>query len=226
MLSDSIGNKLNIYVPDYVVFDLETTGINCHTDQVVEISALKVIGGNVVDEFSTLVNPGMHIPSGASYMNGITDNMVKNCPCFQDVLRDFLAFAEDSVLVGHNIHTFDMKFICRDAETYFGKMVGNDYIDTFILAKNVIKGLGSYSLSNLADRFGIDTAGAHRALVDCHMNQQLFECLGKEMEKQISDGSILQRCDKCGGLMVRRNGKYGEFWGCTNYPTCKNTRDV
>ena len=61
MLTDTKGKLLNTYVPDYVVFDLETTGIYCDTDSVIEISALKVIGGEVVDEFSTLVNPGISI---------------------------------------------------------------------------------------------------------------------------------------------------------------------
>ena len=70
------GIQLNKYTPDYVVFDLETTGISRTFDEVVEISAVKVRSGQVVDEFSTLVNPGRHIPAGASQVNGITDQMV------------------------------------------------------------------------------------------------------------------------------------------------------
>ena len=116
MLSKKTGKKLSTYVPDYVVFDLETTGVSCNSDEVVEISAIKVIGGEVVDEFTTLVNPGRPIPYNASMVNGITDDMVKDSPFFEEALSDFLEFVGDAVLVGHNIHTFDMKFLYRDAE--------------------------------------------------------------------------------------------------------------
>ena len=110
-LSSKPGKKLNTYTPDYVIFDLETTGTSCQSDEVVEISAVKVIDGKVVDEFSTLVNPGMPIPYYASEVNGITDDMVADNPNFEDALCEFLEFTGDAVLVGHNIHTFDMKFI-------------------------------------------------------------------------------------------------------------------
>ena len=84
------GNLLNTYVADYVVFDLETTGISPKTDEVVEISAVKVEHGKVTDEFSTLVNPKRRIPYGASRVNGITDDMVAEAPFFEQVLEEFL----------------------------------------------------------------------------------------------------------------------------------------
>ena len=118
MLSNNPGKKLNTYTSDYVVFDLETTGTSCMTDEVVEISAVKARDGKAVDEFSTLVNPGRPIPFYASEVNGITDDMVAESPCFEEALKQFLDFAGDDVLVGHNIHTFDMKFIQRDAGKY------------------------------------------------------------------------------------------------------------
>ena len=118
------GIQLNKYTPDYVVFDLETTGISRTFDEVVEISAVKVRSGQVVDEFSTLVNPGRHIPAGASQVNGITDQMVADCPLFSQVLQEFLNFTEGLTLVGHNIASFDMKFIWRDAEKYYGYVEG------------------------------------------------------------------------------------------------------
>lgn len=132
------GIQLNKYTPDYVVFDLETTGISRTFDEVVEISAVKVRSGQVVDEFSTLVNPGRHIPAGASQVNGITDQMVADCPLFSQVLQEFLNFTEGLTLVGHNIASFDMKFIWRDAEKYYGELVPNDYVDTLKVAKDGI----------------------------------------------------------------------------------------
>ena len=115
MLGKTAGERLTAYISDYVIFDLETTGISSAADEVIEISAVKVKGGRVVEEFSTLVNPGRPIPFAASQVNGITDDMVKNSPCFEQAFAAFLEFVVNEVLVGHNIHNFDMKFLYRDA---------------------------------------------------------------------------------------------------------------
>ena len=114
-MSTQKGTLINKYTPNYVIFDLETTGISPNYDEVIEISALKVKGGEVVDEFNTLVNPGRKIPFGATKVNGITNAMVAEAPAFSHVLAEFLDFAEGLVLVGHNIARFAMKFIWRDA---------------------------------------------------------------------------------------------------------------
>ena len=226
MLSKKPGKKLNTYVPDYVVFDLETTGISCVTDGVVEISAVKVVNGEIVDEFSELVNPEMPISDSASQVNGITNDMVAECPVFEVVLAQFLDFVGDSVLVGHNIHTFDMKFIQRDAQKYFGKMIGNDYIDTLQIARLYLPELGHHKLTDLAEHYGIETEGAHRALNDCRMNQKVFELLRKEMENPSEAAKTVKKCPKCGSPLMMRKGKYGDFWGCTGYPECRYTKNV
>ena len=173
MLANKIGRKLNSYVADYVVFDLETTGTSVNKDSVVEISALKVKDGQVVDEFSMLVNPGRPIPYYASRVHGISNAMVRNEPPFDVALQAFLEFAGDSILVGHNIHSFDMKFICRDAMRFWGQTVGNDYIDTLPFARVRLRGLRHYTLTCLAEYYGINTDGGVRALNDCRMNQEL-----------------------------------------------------
>ncbi|MBD5505728.1 MAG: DNA polymerase III subunit epsilon [Lachnospiraceae bacterium] len=226
MLSKKPGKKLNKYVSDYVVFDLETTGVSCNSDEVVEISAIKVIGGEVVDEFTTLVNPGRPIPYHASEVNGITDDMVKDSPFFEEALFNFLEFVGDSVLVGHNIHTFDMKFLYRDAERFWGKTIGNDYIDTLQIARIYLPQLSHYKLVDLAEYYGISTAGAHRALNDCRMNQIVFEQLAKEMTNPSEDAKTVKKCPKCGNILRRRKGRYGEFWGCMSYPGCTYTRNI
>ena len=225
MLSAKAGKLLHVYVKDYVVFDLETTGISVLKDEVVEISAVKVVGGEVADEFSTLVNPCMHIPIYASQVNGITDDMVADAPTFDRALEDFLKFAGDQVLVGHNIHTFDMKFICRDALKLFGKTIGNDYIDTLQIAQAYLPGLHHYKLTDLALHYGIGSDGAHRALNDCRMNQKVFECLAKEMANPSEAALNVKKCPRCGCVLRLKNGRYGDFWGCTGYPECRYTRN-
>ena len=226
MLSRKTGKKLNTYVPDYVVFDLETTGVSCNSDDVVEISAIKVINGEIVDEFTTLVNPGRPIPYNASEVNGITDDMVKNSPFFEKALSDFLEFVGDAVLVGHNIHTFDMKFLYRDAEKFWCKTIGNDYIDTLQIARIYLPQLSHYKLVDLATYYKISTVGAHRALNDCRMNQIIFENLAKKMANPSEYAKAVNKCPKCGNVLRKRKGRYGEFWGCTSYPSCTYTRNI
>ena len=178
------GNLLNTYVADYVVFDLETTGISPKTDEVVEISAVKVEHGKVTDEFSTLVNPKRRIPYGASRVNGITDDMVAEAPFFEQVLEEFLEFIEGFVLVGHNIARFDMNFLYRDVEKYFERSLPNDYIDTLQMARRELPNLEHHRLTDLAEYYGISAEGAHRALNDCRMNQQVFEKMGNPVYKK------------------------------------------
>lgn len=227
MLENKRGRQLYIYTPDYVLFDLETTGISCMTDEVIEISAVKVRNGQVTDEFSELVNPGRPIPYAASRVNHITDQMVEDAPQFAQVLKQFLAFAEKDVLVGHNIGSFDMQFLYRDCERYLGQILANDYIDTLSLAKTVFPSWRHRRLSDLAEYYGISTVGAHRALADCRMNQKVYENLGKEMEVMNRRGTdAIKICPKCQMPMKKRSGRYGEFWGCTGFPKCRYTENL
>lgn len=225
MLGDKRGTKLNKYVTDYVVFDLETTGTSTVNDAVIEISAVRVQGGRVTDEFSTLVNPERPIPYYASKVNNIYDEMVENAPLFEQALADFDTFIGDRILVGHNIHTFDMKFIWRDAESYWGKTFANDYIDTLPLARQCLPQLSAYKLTDLASFYHISADGAHRALADCGMNQQVFEKLGAELASPKAEG-LLKTCPRCGQLLKKRSGRYGDFWGCTGYPACRYTENI
>lgn len=228
MLGNTQGKLLNEYIEDYVVFDLETTGVSPYNDEVIEISAVKARKGKVVEEFSELVNPKRTIPFAASRVNNITDDMVSNAPFFDEVLRHFLEFVGEDVLVGHNIHSFDMKFIYRDCERYFHQLITNDYVDTLILAKRCFPEWRHRRLGDLADYYGISTQGAHRALADCRMNQRVFELLGKEMntEKKKTLDSNVKTCPLCNLPLKKRNGRYGEFWGCTGFPNCRYTENI
>ena len=224
MLGKKQGKQRLESVPDYVVFDVETTGISCRYDEVVELSALKVKNGKVVEEFSTLVKAMRPISYGASMVNGITDDMLIDAPAFDTVLTDFIEFIEDLPLVGHNISTFDMKFIYRDCEKYFGKVPDNDYIDTLTLSRMCLTGMKHHKLTDVAEYYEISTDGAHRALNDCRMNQLVYEGLCADMKT----GSFAKprECPKCGQYLVKRKGKYGEFLGCSGYPGCRYTEDI
>ena len=212
-------------INEYVIFDLETTGLDPDTDAIIEISALKVKDGEIVDEFSTLVNPCVHIPYEASCVNGIVDDMVKDAPKIEEALKDFIAFVGDNVLMGQNIKRFDLRFIQRDAVRYFGKQISNDYVDTLFVAQRYLPELDSHSLESLADYYDISYDGAHRALADCHINKKVYDCLAKEMANPSEAAKRVPVCPRCGNILKKRNGMYGEFWGCASFPDCRYTKD-
>ena len=269
------GKRLNLYTKDYVVFDLETTGLSPEEDEIIEISGIRVRDGKPVEEFSTLVDPGRPIPHAASRVNGITDRMVQGAPVLQDALEKFLLFAGEDILVGHNIHSFDMLFLYNGAARTLKRGVPNDYVDTLYLARSCMPGRYRYRLTDIAAHFGMETEGAHRALKDCTMNQQCYEYMGKllggrmpggnapgtdegrgiqsaavgnavpgdmvpgaaapgnavsggaEQKGTMPEGTAPEKtCPKCGGVLMKRKGRFGEFWGCSSYPRCRYTRNA
>lgn len=250
MLGNIPGKERRKYTPDYVVYDLETTGISCQRDEVIEISAIRVRGGHPVSTFTQLVNPGRPIPYGASSVNHIYDNMVADKPGFSQVLGEFLDFIGDDVLVGHNIKRFDMNFIYRDCQRYFGQTIDNDYIDTLNMAKQCFPAWKHRRLENLAEHYGISTRGAHRALQDCHMNQQVFELMAQDIAKAANSGGGVHQlgnlnfgqigemqgnsspqgenryCPRCHSTLKKRKGRFGYFWGCSGFPNCRYTENV
>ena len=206
-------------MPDYVVFDLETTGTNFKKDQIVEISALRAENGVVTEQFSTLVNPQCPIPYGVSQIHGITDEMVEDAPVLGDVLPQFFAFIKDRVLVGHNIQSCVFILIFKAPGARYGTELGTDYMDKRYIATQGLPPLAHHKLTDLAAYFQIDTKGAHRALADCLMTQQCYEQMAR-IQKEIKQ----HLCPLCGGELKKRRGRYGEFFGCSNYPKCRHTQ--
>ena len=214
-------------IKDYVCFDLETTGFG-KTAEIIEIGAIKVRDGTTVDKFSELVKPTNRISGAVTALTGISQNDVADARNISEVLPDFLEFIGNDILVGHNIASFDMKFLYRDFEKYMGLILPNDFVDTLRLAKIVFPDWKHRRLGDLANYYGISTAGAHRALTDCKMNQKVFELLGKELsgEGTMDVRQNVKTCPKCGMMMVKRKGKFGEFWGCKGFPDCRYTENI
>ncbi|MCM1135516.1 MAG: exonuclease domain-containing protein [Clostridium sp.] len=218
------GKRLSGYLEDYVVFDLETTGVNPEQDDIIEISAVKVRGHEIAEEYSTLVNPGRHIPAGATAVNGITDEMVAEAPDIGIAIAGFMEFIGDSVLVGHNIHTFDTNFAYDAALNALGKELCNDYVDTLFMARKCLPEISHHKLTDISDYFKIETKGAHRALNDCVMNQKCYEAMGKLLSAAPKvEGPA---CPECGGVLIKRKGRYGYFYGCSGFPGCRYTRNI
>lgn len=155
----------------FVVFDLETTGFGDRAG-ITEIGAVKVEHGEFIDVFSSLVNPGCHIPYPVQMLNGITDEDVADAPCFSSLLPDFLEFVGSDPLIAHNA-SFDCGFLYREAKK-LGLFIGNPVVDTVRLARRVWPGLPTYKLTYLTDYHGIAQEDAHRAWCDAQATAKLY----------------------------------------------------
>jgi DNA polymerase III subunit epsilon len=153
----------------YAVFDVETTGSSPREGGITEIGALKVVRGQVVDEFATLVNPGLPIQPFVVRLTGITDRMVAGAPSPAEVMPLFEEFVEGCVLVGHNVH-FDCSFVTAAR----GTPLPNPVIDTLKLARALVPGLKRYRLSSLVSHFGGRVAPNHRAPADAAATVEVF----------------------------------------------------
>ncbi|MGS0972001.1 MAG: 3'-5' exonuclease [Candidatus Izemoplasmataceae bacterium] len=163
---------------EYVVFDIETTGLNTMRDRIVEIGAVKVRDGEIVSTFDMLMNPGIKIPSEVSLINHITDDMVMYALPSQVVLHQFQKFVDGcDFLVGHNAARFDYPFLLSEFERNNVHHQRLPVRDTVFLAKNIVPHLKRYSLASLCEYFKIVNNDAHRALSDAEATSQLFSHL-------------------------------------------------
>ncbi|MBQ8207421.1 MAG: 3'-5' exonuclease [Clostridia bacterium] len=170
---------------DFVVFDIETTGLS-RTEEIIEIGAIRVRGGKGTEKFSSLVRPKKSVPYLIQEITGITNIMLSNAPKIDEVLPSFLDFIGEDILLGHNIVSFDSKFICREAAE-IGINLKNPLFDTLTYAKRLKKRTAmpeSLSLTSLCSAFGIKNDSAHRAYDDALANAKVFYLL-RAIEKKI-----------------------------------------
>lgn len=158
----------------FVVFDIETTGLNYDMDKITEIGAILIDNGKLTHSFSTLINPETHIREETVKLNGIDDELVKNSPLIKDVIPDFYKFSNGCYLVAQNID-FDLRFIRFNAKKY-GYYFENCFYDTLEIARKKLanNGLSNYKLDTLCDYFNIDLKDHHRAWNDAMATAKLF----------------------------------------------------
>jgi len=171
---------------EFVVLDVETTGLSpWGGDRIVEIAALKIKNLKPVSQFYSLINPQREISWGAFQVNGISQMMVEGSPLAAEVLPAFLEFLGECHLIGHNIQ-FDLGFLASEL-ALLGLNLNEDLVtlDTMSMARRIIPGLSSYSLSNLALSLDIEITQQHRAMADVYLTFEIFRRLLAKTTKTI-----------------------------------------
>ncbi|KAB3536940.1 PolC-type DNA polymerase III [Alkaliphilus pronyensis] len=156
----------------YIVFDIETTGLSNKKDRITEIGAVKVHGGKIIEDFSTLVNPEVPIPAKIVELTGINDELVKNAPKIDEAMEKFLGFIEDKPLVAHNAE-FDIGFIRENARR-LGYQLNNSSLDTLKLARLLLSKLKKHKLNIVAKELNIKLENHHRAVDDATATAEIF----------------------------------------------------
>jgi DNA polymerase-3 subunit alpha (Gram-positive type) len=167
---------------NYVVVDIETTGLSRHRHKITEIAAVKVKNKKIVDKFHTLINPEVRIPEFITNLTGIDNDLVKDEPRIHEVLPDFLDFVEDHILVAHNA-TFDYGFLTKNCFDC-GLSLQNQRLCTRKLANRLLQDLPSKRLSCLCNYFDVVNERAHRAMQDTLATTEIFTNFLDMLEEQ------------------------------------------
>lgn len=167
----------------FAFLDVETTGLDPNSgDKICEIAVIKTVGGEVADEFVSLVNPGRSIPERAISIHGITQSMVNRAPLFRDIADDLLEFLHDTIIVAHNAR-FDLEFLRSELNNLNLSLPENSVIDTLSIARRYYT-FPSNSLGDIARYIGLPIDKQHRALADVTTTKDMFEYFLKDLERR------------------------------------------
>ena len=189
---------------EFVVFDIETTGLSNINDSITEIGAVIIKNKKIVDRYNSLINPEKVIPQKIVKLTGITNEMVREARTVKDVLPEFLSFIGNRPLIAHNA-SFDMGFI-KNKSAKLGYKIKNTVIDTLELSRNLLT-IKKHKLNNLCDYFNINLINHHRAQDDAESTAYVFIELLKILEKK-----NVTNVSSINSIVKKSSGKYAESY--------------
>ena len=175
------GNYGGNFSDEFIVFDIETTGLSALNCKITEIGAVKIKNGEILERYNTFVNPECPIPEEITKLTSITDEMVADARTIDEVLPEFLAFVGDRLMIAHNAD-FDTSFIRVAAKT-LEIPFSNPYLDTVGLSRFLNPELKSHKLNLLAEHYKLGDFHHHRACDDAEMLAMIFFGMAKQLEK-------------------------------------------
>ncbi len=165
----------------FCIVDTETTGSRAGEDRLIEVGAVRMVGGEVTEEFQQLIDPERHVPRRITRLTGISTGMVYGQPTVKEVMPRFREFLGDAIMVAHNL-PFDLRFLDLALDEAGLPPIQNDAVDTLRLARRLLSALPSKGLSRLTEHFGITVKGRHRALGDAGATAELLWILLTRMQ--------------------------------------------
>ena len=186
-----VGDAERALNDEFVVFDIETTGLSAAREKITEIGAFRVVNGEIRDKFSTFVNPEKHISAKITELTGITDAMVEDAPSEGDAVKSFLEFCgENAVVVAHNA-SFDTSFIKAAAERNRLKYTLT-HIDTLAMSRGIFSQLNKHKLDTIAKHLKLGEFNHHRAYDDAYMLAKIFLVMLNKLSEEYNVKNISQ----------------------------------
>ena len=173
----------NLRDATYVIFDTETTGLSAQYDKVIELAAVKMEKGNVIDTFEEFIDPGHPLSQTTINLTSITDDMVRGSKSEEEVFRLFKEFCKDCIIVGHNA-TFDVDFMNTGYERHNMEMIQEPWIDTLPLARYLYPEMKGFRLNTLAKKLNIKLEHHHRAIYDAEATGFIYYAMLKDAEEK------------------------------------------
>lgn len=167
----------------YVIFDVETTGLSAIYDKVIELSAVKMKDGNVLERFDEFIDPGFPLSEQTTQLTSITDEMVHGSKSEEEVFKMFKDFCDGCIIAGHNV-SFDMGFMNTGYRRHGMKEITEPVIDTLPLARFLYPNLRGYRLNTLSKKFKVALEHHHRANYDAEATGHLLYKFLKDAEKR------------------------------------------
>ena len=204
VVTDSKGQSLE---DSFVVFDIETTGFSQNNDRIIEIGAVKLVKGEIVDQYSTFVNPEIPIPYEIEQLTSINENMVIGAPTIEVILPQFLNFCEGCTLVAHNA-SFDVGFIRKNAER-LGIETEFTVIDTVGLSRILLPELNRHKLNIVAKALGVSLENHHRAVDDAGATAEIFlKFCNMLREREVTSISDIDKLGRMSAEAIRKLPAY------------------
>lgn len=169
---------MNCFFDDYVIFDIETTGLDCMSDKIIEIGAIKVKNNEIVGEFNYLINPNIILPEVIINITGITDEDLKEKETIDTILPKFIEFIGDFPLLAHN-NSFDLSFINENIKILNLNKLNNTMVDTLELSRKYLTHMYNHKLETLKKYYNIKEV-SHRAVGDCKTTKYIYDEIKKK----------------------------------------------
>ena len=158
--------------------DIETTGFSPVKDDIIEIGAIRVENNKIKEKYDQLIKINKILAPFTTRLTGITDEMLQTGKEINDVLKDFIDFTGQNIIIGHNV-TFDLGFLSYNCKKYLNYNLNNDYVDTLCMARKLVPNTINYKLGTLANLFNVSYEGAHRGLKDVEITYEVYNNLRK-----------------------------------------------
>lgn len=177
------GNSIIDFPNNYIIVDIETTGLSSEWDSIIEVAAIEINNGEVVKKYQSFVEFEDELPKFIIELTGITNDMLKGAPSAQEVITEFSDFIGDKIIVGYNVN-FDINFLYDYFKLILDKDLKNDYIDCLRISRKLFPEEKHHRLKDMVELLDIQVDTEHRALSDCETTKNVFEKLyNKVIEK-------------------------------------------